>query len=61
MMAERTPNLAQLAAEGMMSTAYYLRRAVGRANFITGEPESALVSPPLDRQARDRRYAAPEL
>lgn len=33
-----------------MFTAYYLRRAVGRANFITGEPESAPVSPPLDRQ-----------
>ena len=39
MMAARTPNLDQLAAEGMMFTDYYAEASctAGRANFITGE------------------------
>ena len=39
MMAGRTPNLDQLAAEGMMFVAYYAEASstAGRANFITGE------------------------
>jgi arylsulfatase len=39
MMAGRTPNLDQLAAEGMMFTDYYAEASctAGRANFITGE------------------------
>jgi len=39
MMAGRTPNLDQLAAEGMLFTDYYAEASctAGRANFITGE------------------------
>ena len=39
LMAGRTPNLDQLAAEGMMFTDYYAEASctAGRANFITGE------------------------
>ncbi len=39
MMAGRTPNLDQLASEGMMFTDYYAEASctAGRANFITGE------------------------
>jgi len=39
MMAGRTPNIDQLAAEGMMFTDYYAEASctAGRANFITGE------------------------
>jgi arylsulfatase A-like enzyme len=39
MMAGRTPNLDQLAFEGMMFTDYYAEASctAGRANFITGE------------------------
>src|SRR5499426_1545851 len=39
MMAGRTPNLDQLAAEGMMFTDYYAEASctAGRANFITGQ------------------------
>ena len=39
MMAGRTPNLDQLAAEGMRFTDYYAEASctAGRANFITGE------------------------
>jgi arylsulfatase A-like enzyme len=39
MMASRTPNLDQLAAEGMRFTNYYAEASctAGRANFITGE------------------------
>src|SRR5215469_14839019 len=39
MMAGRTPNLDQLAAEGVMFTSYYAEASctAGRANFITGE------------------------
>jgi arylsulfatase len=38
-MAGRTPNLDQLASEGMMFTDYYAEASctAGRANFITGE------------------------
>src|SRR5690348_13566889 len=38
-MAGKTPNLDQLAAEGMMFTDYYAEASctAGRANFITGE------------------------
>src|SRR5215471_8720866 len=38
-MASRTPNLDQLAAQGMMFTDYYAEASctAGRANFITGE------------------------
>ena len=38
-MASRTPNLDQLASEGMMFTDYYAEASctAGRANFITGE------------------------
>ena len=39
MMAGRTPNLDQIAAEGMLFTDYYAEASctAGRANFITGE------------------------
>ena len=39
MMAGRTPNIDQLAAEGMLFTDYYAEASctAGRANFITGE------------------------
>jgi arylsulfatase A-like enzyme len=39
LMAGRTPNLDQLAAEGMLFTDYYAEASctAGRANFITGE------------------------
>jgi arylsulfatase len=39
MMAGRTPNLDQIAAEGMIFTDYYAEASctAGRANFITGE------------------------
>ncbi len=39
MMASRTPNLDQIAAEGMLFTDYYAEASctAGRANFITGE------------------------
>src|SRR5262245_34958424 len=39
LMAGRTPNLDQLAAEGMIFTDYYAEASctAGRANFITGE------------------------
>ena len=39
LMASRTPNLDQLAAQGMMFTDYYAEASctAGRANFITGE------------------------
>ena len=39
LMASRTPNLDQLASEGMMFTDYYAEASctAGRANFITGE------------------------
>jgi arylsulfatase len=39
LMAGRTPNLDQLAAEGMMFTDYYAEASctAGRANFVTGE------------------------
>ena len=39
MMAGRTPNLDQMAAEGMIFTDYYAEASctAGRANFITGE------------------------
>jgi arylsulfatase len=39
MMAGKTPNLDQLAAEGMLFTDYYAEASctAGRANFITGE------------------------
>jgi arylsulfatase A-like enzyme len=39
MMAGRTPNLDQLASEGMMFTDYYAEASctAGRANFITGQ------------------------
>jgi arylsulfatase A-like enzyme len=38
-MASRTPNLDQLASQGMMFTDYYAEASctAGRANFITGE------------------------
>ena len=39
MMAGRTPNLDQIAAEGMLFTDYYAEASctAGRANFITGQ------------------------
>jgi arylsulfatase len=39
LMASRTPNLDQLASQGMMFTDYYAEASctAGRANFITGE------------------------
>ena len=39
LMAGRTPNLDQIAAEGMLFTDYYAEASctAGRANFITGE------------------------
>ena len=39
MMASRTPNIDQLAAEGMLFTDYYAEASctAGRANFVTGE------------------------
>ena len=42
-MAGRTPNLDQLASEGMRFIDYYAEASctAGRANFITGEPRSA--------------------
>src|SRR5262245_13088338 len=47
-MAGRTPNLDQLAAEGMRFTDYYAEASctAGRANFITGE---LLTSPAASR------------
>ena len=43
LMASRTPNLDQLASQGMMFTDYYAEASctAGRANFITGEIPSA--------------------
>jgi hypothetical protein len=56
-----TPNLAQPTAEGMMFTAYYLRRAVGRANFITRRARIRTGLTTRWTGRSDRRNAGPEL
>ena len=56
-----TPNLAQPTAEGMMFTAYYLRRAVGRANFIKGRARIRTGLTTRWTGRSDRRNAGPEL
>jgi arylsulfatase A-like enzyme len=60
-LAGRTPNLAQPTAEGMMFTAHYLRRAVGRANFITGRARIRTGLTTRWTGRSDRRYAGAEL
>ena len=52
-MAGKTPNLDQLAAEGMRFTDYYAEPSctAGRANFITGELPLRTGRPPSARPA----------